>query len=330
MNHHIRHHPFSTDTAEKHMLRHVCTAHRSDTVEAFLKKLRACTAPVEALDSVFVVDDKGVIAGMVPMQKLLKSDTGNRMSEIMRPHPIAIRPGTDRESAARLAIHHEVDEVPVTDDEGHILGVIPTRSFLKILHEEHIEDFLRSAGFRREHGGTFTDVLHAKVSALIRARTPWLLIGLLGGMGAAFITSSFEETLREDLALAFFIPALLYMADAIGTQTEALYLRLYDMGTFKLRSYLLRELKVAVGVGAIASMLIFFYAALVFRSFEVARVVGVSMFITNVIAVVVATLIPALLTHFKKDPAIGSGPFATVVQDIITIATYFAAAKLLL
>ncbi len=326
----IREHPFSTDTAEKHMVRHLCTGKPTDTVEDFLKKLRKCASPLESLTDIYVTDDRDVLLGVIDLAKLLKSEPTKRLEDLMKFPVVTIRSHTDRERAARLAIHHELDTLPVVDKGKHLIGVIPTQSILKILHEEHVEDSLRVAGFRHAHGGAFIDVLKARAWTLIRARTPWLLVGLLGGMFAAFIVSFFEGALAQEVTLAFFIPAMLYMAAAVGTQSEALYLRLYDTGNFRLKSYLLRELMVGFGIGLIASLLVFLFIMLFLKNLPVALIVSISMLISALMAVMIATIIPALLARFKKDPAIGTGPFATVVQDLLTVVIYFLVASIVL
>jgi magnesium transporter len=326
----IREHPFSTDTAQKHMVRHLCTGRPADTVEDFLKKLRKCTSPLESLTDIYVTDEHNVLLGVIDLAKLLKSEPVKRLGDLMKSPVVTIRPHTDRERAARLAIHYELDTLPVVDKGNHLVGVLPTQSILKILHEEHVEDSLRAAGFRHAHGGAFIDVLKARTWTLIRARTPWLLIGLLGGMGAAFIVKYFEGALEEEVALAFFIPAMLYMAAAVGTQSEAFYLRLYDSANFKLKSYFLRELLVGFGIGLFTSAIIFPFTYFILRNFTVAFIVSFSMFLSVLLAVAIATFIPALLVKFKKDPAIGTGPFATVMQDLLTVIIYFLVASFIL
>ncbi|MBI2638360.1 magnesium transporter [Candidatus Peregrinibacteria bacterium] len=326
----IKEHPFSTDTAEKHMVRHLCTGKQAETVEDFLKKLRKCASPLESLTDIYVTNEHDILLGVIDLAKLLKSDPARRLGDLMKNPVVTIHPHTDRERAARLAIHYELDTLPVIDKEKHLLGVIPTQSILKILHEEHVEDALRAAGFRHAHEGAFIDVLKARTLTLIRVRTPWLLVGLVGGMFAAFIVSFFEGALAQEVTLAFFIPAMLYMAAAVGTQSEAMYLRLYDTGNFRLKSYLIRETAVGFGIGLIASTLIFLFILLFLKNLTVALIVSISMLISTLMAVIIATIIPAILAKFKKDPAIGTGPFATVMQDILTVAVYFLVASFFL
>lgn len=326
----IKEHPFSTDTVEKHMVGHACAAAPDDTVADFLNKLNRCTSPAESLEEIYVTDENHKLIGAIPLNILLKSNREAKLAELMRKEVIAVHPHTDRERAGRLAIHNELAALPVIDKNNRLVGVLPSKSTLRLLHEENIEDMLRAAGYRHAHKGAFIDVLKARVGLLIRTRTPWLVIGLFGGMAAAWISSLFKTTIEKNLVIAFFIPAVVYMAAAVGTQTEALFLRLYDTGGFKLKSYLWREIQVGFGIGIIASTLIFLYTLLVFKKISLAFTIGLSMFITIFIAVFIATFIPTIIVKFKRDPAVGSGPFATAIQDILSLVIYFVVASLIL
>lgn len=197
-----------------------------------------------------------------------------------------------------------------------------------VSHEEH-ERALKCAGFH--HGKTgFLDIIHARVSKLVWVRLPWLLVGLVGGMFATGIVRSFEMALQKQLALAFFIPVVVYMADAVGTQTEALFIRSEIIGGIRPKRYMLREALVGFFLGLIIAGFIFLFAYILFRDFKLAAVVGLSLFVTIFLSVYLAVLIPICLIKLKKDPSVGSGPFATVLQDILSISIYFAIATVLL
>lgn len=330
MEPHIQEHPFSRDPVQSHMTTHFCTGAPTDTVSEYLEKLKQCQSPVESLTEVYVTDHNRHLLGVVSLATLLKTDSSKKLGELMRKEFISVHPTTDRERAARLAIHNELDMLPVLDHENHLLGVLSTQSILRILHEESVEDLLRAAGYRRSHKGTFIDVLHARISGLIKVRTPWLLLGLIGGMLAAWVVSGFEGILQKNVILAFFMPVIVYMAAAVGIQTEAFYLRVYDTSGFYVFRYLLRELQVALGIAFLSAILIFLYTLLVFQDISIATVVAVAMLVTILVAVIVATLIPTILVKFNRDPAVGSGPFATMIQDFLSLIIYFVIAMILI
>lgn len=168
------------------------------------------------------------------------------------------------------------------------------------------------------------------VGLLLRLRLPWLFIGLLGGTLAAFFVSRFETIIEENIGLAFFLPLIVYMSDAVGTQTQTIYVRNLARGVVKLHTYLLKEFILGIILGAIFGLLIGFFASTWLDSGVLGRAVGLSMFVTVATAPIVALVISAFLKHEHTDPALGAGPFATIIQDVISILIYFVVATLTL
>jgi magnesium transporter len=196
-----------------------------------------------------------------------------------------------------------------------------------LLHHEHVDDVLRLAGVAQSHPGP-TD-RHDLVRA-IRARLPWLVLGLAGGMIAAGVTSGFEQALQQNVTLAFFIPLVVYMADAVGTQTETVLVRALAHGDVPALNQILREglvgLLVGLTVGLLAAV-----SLLAFRADElVALVIGLTLTTTACVATVVASLLPLGLARLGADPALAAGPVATVVQDVLSVAIYLGLAASLL
>lgn len=175
-----------------------------------------------------------------------------------------------------------------------------------------------------------TDIVKFGISRLVGIRLPWLILGLVGGMAATLIVRYFEGALAEKLALAFFIPVVVYMSDAVGTQTETLFIRALAIEKINLKKYLLKEIVIGFLLGAVLSVLLYAYVIIVFNDDSVAKIVGLSMVISSTFAVVIATLIPLLLRGFGKDPAVGAGPFTTIVQDILSLAIYFIVATIII
>jgi len=175
-----------------------------------------------------------------------------------------------------------------------------------------------------------TDIVKFSVGRLVGLRLPWLLLGLVGGMIATLIVRYFEGALEQKLALAFFIPVVVYMSDAVGTQTETLFIRALAIEEISLKKYLLKEILIGFLLGAVLSALLFGYAMVVFNDLPVAMSVGLSMLASSTFAVVIATFVPLLLKSFGKDPAVGAGPFTTIVQDILALVIYFVVATLII
>ena len=175
-----------------------------------------------------------------------------------------------------------------------------------------------------------TDDVHQRAVLLVRLRLPWLIVGLIGGLAISFLVSRFENVLSTNLYLVFFIPVIVYLSDAVGTQTETIYIR--NMSTFKdnFAKYLAKEILVGSFLGVILSLLLGLAAFIWLRSAETAITVGFAMFINTIIAPVVAIVIPEILFKQNIDPALGGGPFTTVIQDFVSLLIYFLVATVII
>lgn len=165
---------------------------------------------------------------------------------------------------------------------------------------------------------------------LIEHRVPWLAMGLIGGIIATVIASQYEQLLSKNITLAFFIPVIVYMSDAVGTQTETIYIRNLAKGKAKFSTYIFKESILGIALGIIFGFLLGLFTLVWFRSFETALTVGLAMTVNTAIAPIMAVVVPMLLQKERSDPALGSGPFTTVLQDILSLLVYFLVASLII
>ena len=156
-------------------------------------------------------------------------------------------------------------------------------------------------------------------------RLPWLLIGLVGAMASAVIVGAFEEQLNDVILLAFFLPAVVYLADAVGTQTEAILIRGLSVG-IDIRKVIRRELISRIVIGALIALAFLPFALIGWGDEDVAIAVALALFCACAIATLVAMALPLIIRHFGLDPAFGAGPLATVIQDLLSIVVYLAIA----
>lgn len=176
---------------------------------------------------------------------------------------------------------------------------------------------------------SYSDDDKENVGLLIKDRIPWLLIGLLGGVGASFLISRFEEIISQNIALTFFLPLIVYMSSAVGTQTETIFVRDLTRGRAKFGVYLFKEIFVGIILGALFGAIIAAIAYFWIDS-EIALTVGLSMAVNISIAPIVALVVPELLFKEHTDPALGAGPFTTIVSDLISISIYLLVASIIL
>lgn len=281
----------------------------------------------ETAAAVAVCDD-GLLRGVIRFEDLFAASDKTRASAIMDDSPPVVAPGADQEAAAWRAVQHGEATLAVVDEGGRFRGFVPPHRLLAVLLNEHDEDMARLGGFLHDASAARA----ASQEPLLRRywhRVPWLLIGLAGAFLAAGIVGSFEKQLEANVVIAFFIPGIVYMADAVGTQTETLVVRGLSVGV-SIREVLRRELLTGLLVGITLALLFIPVALWQWRDAKLVIAVSLSLLAACSVSTVVAMILPWALHRLGKDPAFGSGPLATVVQDLLSVLLYFAIVLLII
>ena len=293
-----------------------------DTIADIKEKIFKEASKLDSLNYVYVLDDKEKLRGVFSIKELFIRDDGVKAEEIMDRKVIMINPQDDQEKAAVLAIKYNIKAIPVVSNDHRFLGVITSDSILNILHKEHIEDMLLSAGIHREHD-SILKTRSLSIGVLAKIRLPWLIVGLFGGILAAQIITLFEGTLSSNFILASFIPLVVYIAAAVAAQTQMLYVRSLALGKFSSRRYFIKEIGVGLLIGLVISAILFLIVLAISGEMIVASILTVSIFSTIMTAISVGFLISWTLFKMGRDPALGSGPFGTIVADISSLVIYF-------
>ena len=265
--------------------------------------------------------------GLVPLERLLAADADVSVGALVDGAAATVPPDADQEAVAWEAAHRGARAVAVVDERGRLLGVVPPERLIAVLEHEHEEDLARLGGFLARTGEART-ASEEPVGRRLWHRLPWLAIGLAGAMLSAGIVAGYEEELERQVLLAFFVPAVVYMADAVGTQTEAVVIRGMAIGV-PLRRIVLKEVTTGLVIGLLLSGAFFAFALGVWGETRVAAAVAIALLVSASIATVVAMSLPYGLARLGRDPAFGSGPLATVIQDLLSILVYFAVASAL-
>lgn len=318
--------PALAETAARHAVTRVPTASAAETVGEVLARL-----PGHSYDyagSVYVLDGQNRLIGLQHMARLLASPAGQNMLEAARTDFPRVLADTDQEEVASLAIRHGLTAVPVVDGEDRLLGVVPPDAIFNVLRREHVEDLHRLAGIQRE-SLRVQNAMAAPPIRRTRDRLPWLLVGLAGSMLATLVMSWFETTLNAKLAIAFFVPAIVYLADAIGTQSEAIAVRGLSLSTTPLKELIGSELRTGLLIGLSLGLLTLPFTWLVFGDWPLAFAVALSLVVAGSAATTIGMGFPWLLARLGKDPAYGSGPIGTIIQDVLSLLIYFSIATLL-
>jgi magnesium transporter len=264
------------------------------------------------------------LVGMLRIEDLLAAADERAVAELMDREAPTVAPGVDQEVAVWRAVQHGESALSVVDQAGRFVGIIPPHRLIAVLLQEHDEDIARLGGFMKSSSAARL----ASVEPLRRRfwhRLPWLLLGLAGALLAADIVGWFETELQEKLLLAFFIPGIVYLADAVGTQTETVVVRGLSVGV-RIERVLLLEALTGIGVGLALALVAAPFVWWRWGDAGVALTIGLALASACSIATLVAMALPWSFDRFGIDPAFGSGPLATVIQDLLSIVLYFAVA----
>jgi magnesium transporter len=316
------------DTAGHHLVRGVATATADETVEAVLQRMRGRS--YDSLEQLHVVDAAGRLVGVVPFTRLIAAAADARVADRMGGEPRAVGPDIDQEHLLSWTRQHGVAAPPVVDAEGRLLGCVPPQALIEIARHEHAEDISRLAGVLHQ-GDHWAGALEAPPWRRAAHRLPWLLVGLAGSAVATMVMVRFEEALSLQIAVAFFIPAIVYLADAVGTQTEAVVVRgLSFMHAPRFSRLLAGEVSAGLIIGATLGAIALPLVYLGFGDIRLAVSVALSVCVAGSLATTCGLIFPWALSRLGLDPAFGSGPVATVVQDVLSLLTYLLVAQLVM
>jgi magnesium transporter len=269
-----------------------------------------------------IVCDAGKFCGILRLEEVLAAPPDTLASTVMDTDPPVVAPGVDQEVAAWRAVQHAESALAVVDDAGRFVGLIPPHRLLAVLLSEHEEDLSRLGGFLKNT----SMALHTSEEAILRRfwhRLPWLLLGLAGALFAADMVGWFERQLQDNVLLAFFVAGVVYLADAVGTQTETVVVRGLSLGV-AIKQVVWRELLTGVLIGMALALVAFPLVYWRWGAKDIALGVSLSLLAACSTATIAAMALPWSFERFGVDPALGSGPLATVIQDLLSILMYFA------
>ncbi len=313
---------YPKESAGRLMAKNVPIVQIENTVGEVEKVLIKESKKFESINYVYIVDSHDVLKGVISIRELFINPNTTPIKKIMTKELITVRSHTDQEKITRIAIANNLKNVPVVDESGHLLGVVLSDTILNILHEENTEDILRSAGISKSENPSQA-LLKSNAYEYLKKRLPWLVFGLVGGMFAAIIIGFFEEMLSELIVLAAFLPAVVYMADAVGSQTQTIFIRSLTMdSSFKNSNYYHKEAIVTSLLAVILGLIAMIVVALWWQNILLGVILGISFFFTILASSATAIALPLLFNKINLDPAIASGPFATVIRDIMSILIY--------
>ncbi len=321
---------YNIGSAGHKMVTDVVTVKPNNTVGQVVRNLTKKHKPINMLEYIYVLNSKKKLIGVISVNNLFNFPRQTRIDAIMKRNVVEIQPGMDQEKVAHIALKHGIRAVPVVK-KGRLLGVVTAKEIMRILNRSLQEDILHFAGVHKAHL-QYENSLKVPIHLSIGHRIPWLIVGLIGIMLTASFIEMFESVINKNIILAFFIPAVVYMSSAMGTQLQTLFVR--DISTLgkelKFWYYFARQMFIALYLSLIVSGLVFTAVATFWGKAHIAAVIAISMFISSLTTSTTALIITYMIEKFGKDPAIGSGPFATIISDMSSVIIYFLVAYMLL
>jgi magnesium transporter len=311
---------YPTDSAGGIMATEFVAVNEQDTVQQAIRKVRKQAKEIGEIYNVYVVDDAGILKGLIPLRDLVIHTPRRKVHKVMEADFQTVDVLLDQEDVANIMKKYDLISIPVVNSNGVMLGKITIDDIVDVIHEEAEEDMQRFAGIAG------TELISHGVWDISKRRMPWLAVAFLGQLLSAVILSSFHASLEQVIASAFFIPIIMAMAGNAGIQSSAVVIR--GLGTGEvwqgmLVKRVIKESGVALANGLVFSALIFFVGWFWIDDPLFGLALGISLLIVISSATVVGASIPFILTRLKIDPAVATGPFITTSNDALGLLIYF-------
>lgn len=316
---------YEEDTAGGIMAKELVKVNENWTVAICLQEISKQAQEVDEIYYIYVIDDAEKLMGVLSLKKLIITNTNTKISNLYNADVKKVHTGVRQEEVAEIMDKYDLVAIPVVDEIGRLKGRITFDDVIDFIREEAEKDYQMVSGISGdvEPGD--------KVWEILRARLPWLLIGLIGGILGAIVLGSHEQTLAKVTELAFFIPLIAAMAGNVGVQSSSIVVQSIASGVKDLETTsrrLLKEVSVAMVTAAIFAALIFAYNLIRQGDMNLTYTVSLSLFIVILFASFFGTVIPLVLNRFKIDPALATGPFITTMNDIVGLLIYLLIGKM--
>ena len=317
---------YNEDSAGGLMAKELVKVNENWTVTRCVREMRAQAEQVTRVHSIYVVDNDEKLKGRLSLKDLLTVSTETHIREIYIPKVDYVNVNEKPEEVAKIMSKYDLEAIPVIDEIGRLVGRITIDDIVDVIREEADKDYQMAAGI--SHDVEADD----SIWELTRARLPWLILGLFGGLGAAAIMGGFEEMINKHAILFFFTPLIAAMAGNVGVQSSAIIVQGLANDDLKgsIANRLWKEMLLALLNGLILASLLLVFTWIWKGSLATAIAISLSLLVVIVVAGVIGTFIPLFLHQRKIDPAIATGPFITTSNDIFGILIYFWIAKLIL
>ena len=309
---------YPEDTAGGLMAKELIKVNENWNTIQCLKEMRKQASSVKMVHTIYVVDDNNKLTGTLSLKRLLLADSKTFIKKISNTEIISVLVTEDNASVANIMNKYDLIVAPVVNEENILVGRITIDDVIDVVKDEAEKDYQMASGITEDVESSDS------IWQITRARLPWLLIGLAGGLIGARVIGLFD--INKNIQLAFFIPLIAAMGGNVGVQSAAIVVQGLANESIKLNtilSKLTKELGVALLNGLICSLIIFGATILLQYSILLSITVSISLLSVIVFAALFGTFVPLTLEKYKIDPALATGPFITTINDILGLYIYF-------
>ncbi len=319
---------YDEDSAGGLMAKELVKVNENWTLPRCIKEMRAQAEEITRVHSIYVVNDDEQLIGRLSLKDLLIAPPKGNISKIYIPKVDSVNVNEDTEEVAKIMQKYDLEAIPVIDDNKVLLGRITIDDIVDVMKEEAEEDYLLAAGVSQDVEADDS------ILELTKARLPWLVLGLFGGLGAVFIMEGYEDIMADDRyrQLFFFTPLIAAMAGNVGVQSSAIIVQglANDVVKGSLFHRLLKEVGLSLINGLILGLLVILFGFVTQMDINFSLTIAISMLSVIIVAALIGTFVPIVLDKRGIDPAIATGPFITTSNDIFGIFLFFYIAKIIL
>lgn len=317
---------YDEDTAGGLMGTEMIVVNENWSMPKCIDEMRKQAEAVDEIHYVYVVDDDERLRGVLPLKKLITNPSVSKIKHVMKKDPIAVRDSDSIEEVTQTIEKYDLVAVPVVDSIGRLIGRITIDDVMDEVREQHERDYQLASGISQDVGTS------DNVFIQTAARLPWLLIGMIGGLSNSIILGGFENSFASNPKTALFIPLIGGTGGNVGIQSSAIVVQGLANNTLKegnIFSQILKESVVSVINASIISLIVFVYNFFMLGDRDITSAVSISLFTVVIFASIFGTIVPLLLDKMKIDPALATGPFITISNDIIGMLIYMFMISLL-
>ena len=318
---------YDEDTAGGLMGTEMIVVNENWSMPKCIDEMRKQAEDMDEIYYVYVVDDDDRLRGVLPLKKLITNPSVSKIKHVMKKDPIAVHDSDSIEEVAETIEKYDLVALPVIDSIGRLVGRISVDDVMDEVREQHERDYQLAAGISQDV--ETSDNIFTQTAA----RLPWLLIGMIGGLSNSIILGGFENGIATNPKMALFIPLIGGTGGNVGIQSSAIVVQGLANNTLKegnIFAQVMKESVVSIINASIISLVVFVYNFFMLGDRAITASVSLSLFAVVMFASIFGTLVPLLLDKMKVDPALATGPFITISNDIIGMLIYMFIASALM